>query len=217
MQKISISGVSGFVGKNLLPYLANRSYHLHDLQLRNMPDHFLLGDSDIIVHLAGKAHDLKNVSTPGEYYQVNFELTKKLYDAFLISGASKFIFISSVKAAADHTQTTLTEDVIPDPLTEYGKSKLIACHGSFTTSSCVNCQFQVSGVAIESHVMSKTLPMCSSESPCPNFGRSEVVVSGFAFSEKRDDPRTLHQESSTPGATVSGFGRPVAHPTQRSS
>jgi nucleoside-diphosphate-sugar epimerase len=76
--------------------------------------------------LAGKAHDLKKVSAPEEYYQVNFELTKKLYDAFLNSEASKFIFISSVKASADQVTYILKESDSPDPKTHYGKSKLMA-------------------------------------------------------------------------------------------
>ncbi|RZL54154.1 MAG: NAD-dependent epimerase/dehydratase family protein, partial [Pedobacter sp.] len=80
----------------------------------------------IIVHLAGKAHDLKKTSNPDEYYKVNFELTKKLYDAFLLSDAKKFIFISSVKAVADTVDGILLEDNKPDPQTHYGQSKLMA-------------------------------------------------------------------------------------------
>ncbi|MFD2145296.1 NAD-dependent epimerase/dehydratase family protein [Mucilaginibacter antarcticus] len=36
------------------------------------------------------------------------------------------MFVSSVKAAADHIDYTLTEEVIPNPQTHYGKSKLLA-------------------------------------------------------------------------------------------
>ena len=79
-----------------------------------------------IVHLAGKAHDIKNASNPEEYYETNFELTKRLYDAFLKSNAKKFIFISSVKAAADKVDGILTEDILPNPETHYGLSKLKA-------------------------------------------------------------------------------------------
>lgn len=82
-------------------------------------------NGDAVIHLAGKAHDIKKISNPDEYYQVNFELTKKLYDAFLKSNAKKFIFISSVKAAADKVDGVLTEDSIPNPQTHYGKSKLM--------------------------------------------------------------------------------------------
>jgi nucleoside-diphosphate-sugar epimerase len=81
---------------------------------------------DAIIHLAGKAHDLKNTANDQEYYDVNYELTRLLYDQFLQSKAEKFIYISSVKAAADTVEGVLTEDALPNPVTAYGKSKLMA-------------------------------------------------------------------------------------------
>lgn len=95
-------------------------------QQLNNPTIGQLDNCDVIIHLAGKAHDLKKTSNPEEYYEVNYELTKKLYDAFLKSGAKKFIFISSVKATADSVDGVLTEEHQPNPQTDYGKSKLMA-------------------------------------------------------------------------------------------
>ena len=83
-------------------------------------------DHEVVIHLAGKAHDLKNVSSSDEYYKVNTELTKEIFDAFLISEAKVFITLSSVKAVADEVDGELTEDVTPNPITHYGKSKLLA-------------------------------------------------------------------------------------------
>lgn len=123
---IEITGVTGFVGKNLTKYL--QGYKIHSISRSELAaiNINLFLDVETIIHLAGKAHDLKKVSDPQEYYQVNFELTKKLYDTFLQSGAKKFIFVSSVKAVADSVNETLTEDATPDPKTDYGKSKLMA-------------------------------------------------------------------------------------------
>ena len=53
-------------------------------------------------------------------------MTNKLFDDFLQSEINTFIMISSVKAVADHSIIELTEDVIPKPITDYGKSKLFA-------------------------------------------------------------------------------------------
>ena len=123
---ILLTGSTGFVGKNILSHLKNLHFKiLSRAQLINIEINVFL-DVDTIVHLAGKAHDLKRTSNPNEYYQTNFELTKNLYDAFLKSNATKFIFISSVKAAADSLESVLTEDYIPNPKTHYGKSKLMA-------------------------------------------------------------------------------------------
>lgn len=125
--KILITGSSGFVGQNLIGYLQkdNSCDTINRNELQSISAD-TLNNYNSIIHLAGKAHDLKKTSNPEEYYQVNFELTKKLYDAFLKSDAKKFIFISSVKAAADVVDQILTEDVKPDPKTDYGKSKLMA-------------------------------------------------------------------------------------------
>lgn len=130
-QAVVITGSSGFVGQNLLQYLKNYQVTgLNRQQLTNpTPDSYRdeqFNHSEAIIHLAGKAHDLKKTSNPDEYYQVNYELTKKLYDAFLKSDAKKFIFISSVKAAADSVDGMLTEEHEPSPQTDYGKSKLMA-------------------------------------------------------------------------------------------
>ncbi|PTS95969.1 nucleoside-diphosphate-sugar epimerase [Pedobacter sp. HMWF019] len=127
--KVAITGSSGFVGQNLQKYLSFG--HHTDLKLisRSVLENVsisALEDIDVVVHLAGKAHDLKSVSDPEEYYRVNFELTKHLFDAFLKSKASKFIFISSVKAAADIVENVLLEEDKAVPETHYGKSKLLA-------------------------------------------------------------------------------------------
>jgi len=125
--KILVTGSTGFVGRNLFSYFGARSAsELTPLNLRKSLPDALDQDVSAIVHLAGKAHDLKKVSQPEDYYKINFELTKQLYDAFLQSDAKKFIFISSVKAVVDSLDFTLTENMVPEPQTHYGKSKLMA-------------------------------------------------------------------------------------------
>ena len=82
---------------------------------------------DAIIHLAGKAHDTKNQSVAQVYFDINTGLTQKIFDFFLESTAKKFIFFSSVKAAADSVVgDALREDVIPTPIGPYGESKIAA-------------------------------------------------------------------------------------------
>lgn len=82
---------------------------------------------DVMIHLAGKSHDTKNTSDSQSYFDINFDLTKKVFDQFLHSAASKFIFFSSVKAIADTVPGEyLLETTFPNPQTPYGKSKLMA-------------------------------------------------------------------------------------------
>lgn len=137
--KILITGIHGFVGGNLVKRFGQeheiygldivapnkngiiKTYSWDDL------DKGLIEPVDAIVHLAGKAHDLKKTAGAEIYFQVNTGLTQKIYDWFLKSGAKKFIFFSSVKAAADFVPgDILTEDVVPNPVGPYGESKIKA-------------------------------------------------------------------------------------------
>jgi len=122
-----ITGASGFVGQNLVRYLnnINQNISLSRTSLMNASQ-IDFENTNAVIHLAGKAHDLKNVAGSADYYEANFELTKQLYDAFLKSDAKKFIFVSSVKAVADALNEVLTEEHYPNPQTHYGKSKLLA-------------------------------------------------------------------------------------------
>jgi nucleoside-diphosphate-sugar epimerase len=120
--KIAITGASGFVGINLRDYL-NTLHDVSPVSIRYIPNQQFDWKSEAIIHLAGKAHDLKRVSNSTVYYEANFELTKQLFDSFLLSKASVFIFMSTVKAVADTVEGILTEDVVPNPLTHYGIAK----------------------------------------------------------------------------------------------
>lgn len=124
MNNIIITGLSGFVGLNLASFICeNRIGNVERLSVR---EEIVLPQADIIIHLAGKAHDLKNTSSPQEYFDVNFGKTKELFDLYIKSDARDFIYFSSVKAVADTVNGVLVEDVIADPQTPYGKSKLEA-------------------------------------------------------------------------------------------
>ena len=141
---ILITGIHGFVGFNLVTAIKNRhilygldivapekegvinTFSWEDIK----PESFAsqnLPKFDAIIHLAGKAHDTKNQSIAQFYFDINTGLTQKIFDFFLQSSAKKFIFFSSVKAAADSVVgDILTEDVIPTPVGPYGESKIRA-------------------------------------------------------------------------------------------
>lgn len=123
--KITITGASGFVGQNLQDYL-KEDHEINAMSLRFPADQNFKFKTNAIIHLAGKAHDLKKVSKPLEYYEANFELTKQLFDVFLNSETEVFVFMSSVKASADKVQDILIEENNPDPKTHYGMSKFQA-------------------------------------------------------------------------------------------
>jgi nucleoside-diphosphate-sugar epimerase len=121
--KILITGYSGFVGKHIEKYLFNYDIFRYNFRTNQK---YIPENIDVFLHLAGKAHDLKNTTDVSDYYKVNTELTKEIYNIFLNSKATVFIFLSSIKAAADNSNHILTEEIEPNPLTHYGKSKLLA-------------------------------------------------------------------------------------------
>ena len=121
MREIFLTGSSGFVGENIVSYFAGQIPIKRYIKGSEIKIH-----EDIVIHLAGKAHDLKKVTSDTEYYLINTEFCKKVFDAFLSSKAYVFITLSSVKAVADNVDGQLTEDHKPNPVTHYGKSKLLA-------------------------------------------------------------------------------------------
>lgn len=64
--KIAITGTSGFVGRNLEDYLKT-SHKLESTSVRYIPNQQFEWKADAIIHLAGKAHELKRVSAPEDY------------------------------------------------------------------------------------------------------------------------------------------------------
>ena len=124
--KILITGAYGFVGTNLCRYLVGKGHECVALDIPkakrdDVPyaafyswdelDSIDWAGMDAVVHLAGKAHDLKNVSDPQSYFDINVGLTEKIFNA-ANGKVPRFVYFSSSKAA--------------DADTPYGQSKLAA-------------------------------------------------------------------------------------------
>jgi nucleoside-diphosphate-sugar epimerase len=150
---ILLTGTHGFVGSNLVS--AFKEHHIiygldivspekeGIIKTYSWNEFAMLPEVDTVIHLAGKAHDTKNKSEAKTYFEINTELTKKIFDYFLQSKAKQFIFFSSVKAAADTVEgDCLTEDVIPKPVGPYGESKIAAENYINFQFSIFNSQFK---------------------------------------------------------------------------
>ena len=121
MTNTYITGANGFVGKNVIKYFNGKMHfkiHFRDQQIKI--------DNYNVFHFAGIAHDLKKTLNDKIYWDVNVNLTKKIFDEFLKSNAKVFIFLSSIKAVTDNYEGILDESFFPNPRNVYGRTKLEA-------------------------------------------------------------------------------------------
>lgn len=138
---ILITGVHGFVGSNLVKALApnHNIYGLdivspqkdgvrHTFCWDDLDKEGMIPDIDAVIHLAGKAHDLRGTTQDEVYFKINTGLTQRIFDWYRFQPkAKKFIFFSTVKSAADRVEgDLLTEECVPSPVGPYGESKIKA-------------------------------------------------------------------------------------------
>lgn len=144
MTKILITGGNGFVGKALIFDLLKktnvqvvslvRSYQIQpqaveQLVAENIFEVEFPENTDVIVHLAGRAHILNEQTTDPltEFRKVNVEGTLQLARQALDKKVKRFIFMSSIGVNGSVTsQQPFTEDALPQPHVDYAVSKLEA-------------------------------------------------------------------------------------------
>jgi len=110
MKNFLVTGSGGFIGKRLVNAIDGKvkvvsrerrsDYEtvVCDLEKDPIPKD-LFKCIDVVFHLAGIAHDTKNLkSFGGSYYAVNVDATYRLAKLASNSRVKKFVFISSVKA-----------------------------------------------------------------------------------------------------------------------
>ena len=139
MLNVLVTGATGFVGQHLIKRLKLDDYNIKVISRRpvlgveviicdflkdDIPEN-ALKDIDIVFHLAGYAHDLKNEPEIEETYQkINVNVTVDLLSLSAKHDVKKFIFVSSVKAGGISRQgKCVTEKSLSEPDGVYGKTK----------------------------------------------------------------------------------------------
>ncbi len=105
--RVHVTGASGFIGGHLVSALASSGHELHPT----------VQGCNAVVHLANIAH---TAASPRELHRVNVEGTLAQAQAAAASGARRFVYLSSAKAAA--------------PGDAYGHAKRIAEQGLVATA-----------------------------------------------------------------------------------
>jgi nucleoside-diphosphate-sugar epimerase len=137
-----VTGGTGFIGSHLAEEMAQAGWRVRTIVrnpnrlrwLQGLDVEVVKGDIDepsslpaaltgveLVIHCAG----LTKANSRNEYFRVNAEGTRALLDASTRAGVHRFVYCSSQAAAGPGTATQpRTEDDPPEPLTDYGASKL---------------------------------------------------------------------------------------------
>jgi nucleoside-diphosphate-sugar epimerase len=81
---------------------------------------------ETVIHLAALAHrtDPRRQPREEDYLAVNAAGTRKLAEAAARAGVRRFVFVSSIGAVAETSDSVIDESVAPRPVSAYGRSKL---------------------------------------------------------------------------------------------
>ena len=130
------TGASGFLGENIYPILSLQydidtvGLSVKDTYTINLAKEIpvLYKQYDIVLHAAGKAHDIPTSNTEeDQFFQINIQGTKNLCSALERSFLPKvLIFISTVAVYGVESGTMITEEYALQGTTPYALSKIQA-------------------------------------------------------------------------------------------
>ncbi len=126
--RIIITGVNGYISKNLKKYINEKydSIYIDLISLRD--DSWKNADFskyDAIIHAAALVHKKESTVNEQEYFKINTDLTADVAEKACSEGIPHFIFISTMSVYGID-EGTIAEDTAENPTTLYGKSKLAA-------------------------------------------------------------------------------------------
>lgn len=134
--KCLVTGATGFIGNALLPHLEACGHHVttwprtSPFDLANTPSAIAMSewiaqlhDIDVVVHLAGLAHQPRGAQDSSRYFQINRDGTINLATAAHAAGVKRFIFLSSAKVFGEGGDQVYCGSTIPSPQDAYAESK----------------------------------------------------------------------------------------------
>ena len=159
MKRVVITGGAGFIGANLIPYLAGSElYEIYTIDNESLGRlkyidingvtcikgdildaeliEEVLEGADTLVHLAADTRVMDSIENPDFNFRVNVEGTYNLLRQAQRSGVRKVINASTGGAILGEVQPPVHENMAPNPLSPYGASKLAVEGYCSAFSSC---------------------------------------------------------------------------------
>lgn len=126
MKNILITGVNSYIGNKFDEWVKQwpDHYNVSKISLRN--DDWKAMDwtkFDVVLHVAGIAHNSSDTKLEGLYYKVNRDLTVKVAKKAKREGVSQFIYMSSIIVFGTKVEV-IDSNTQPNPDNFYGNSKL---------------------------------------------------------------------------------------------
>jgi len=146
-RKIAVTGASGFIGSHLCDAYRKQGTDVKritrsitglsqatnwielDADIPRADAHTLLSDVDVVIHLAGRAHVLKEhaLDPLATFIEANVFNTIRLAEMAIDAGVKRFVFVSSIGVNGDVTsEAPFSETSIERPSEPYAISKLQA-------------------------------------------------------------------------------------------
>jgi len=140
---VLVTGGSGFIGRHVVSALLDAGHGVVVADMHRSPDkrvETVVGDLrdpavrlsamsrgvDSVVHLAAATSVLKSVERPTEFFATNVDVSVGLSELARGHGVDTLVLASTNAVAGDVGSDTITERVVPAPLTPYGASKAAA-------------------------------------------------------------------------------------------
>ena len=204
--KIVVTGGAGFIGlhlvnhllkeenqitildnfsnsdKNLTKILQHKNLKIIEGDIRKINDvNNCLKKQDIVIHLAAKISVSQSILNPSETFEVNVDGTKNVLEACKKNNIKKIIIASSAAVYGEGSSgMKLKENTKTDPISPYGKSKLIMEQEieknllKYNKLDCIILRFfNIFGVGQTSEyagVITKFVKRISSDEPLEIFG-----------------------------------------------
>ncbi len=131
MKHILITGANSYIGTSFINYI-NKWSNLYEIDVIDMHDSSWKERNferyNTIYHVAGIAHIKETKENAHLYYEINSELVIETAKKAKADGVTQFIYLSSMSVYGLDAGI-ITKDTVPNPKSNYGKSKMLAEEG----------------------------------------------------------------------------------------